>query len=74
MPISERVSSLTSIGTFGSSSRSCLMYQSVLSSDRLTTRTSGRTLSTACVHHNGNVSLSPLVKTNEFFASGCSML
>src|SRR3982751_821363 len=37
------------------------MYQSVLSSDVTATVTSGRTPSTSCAYHSGNVSLSPPV-------------
>ena len=42
-------------------SRNCRMYHGVLSSDRLTTRTSRRMPSTSCRYHSGKVSLSPLV-------------
>ena len=42
------------------------MYQSVFNKLRLTIRTSVRYPSTSCTYHNGNVSLSPLVKRIAF--------
>ena len=60
-PSMRMASSVSTIGTFGSSSLSCLMYQSVFSRLRFTTRTSLRTFSTCCMYHSGKVSLSPFV-------------
>ena len=55
-------SSLREIGIPGSLSRNCSMYQSVLSRERFATTTSFLNPSTHWIYHNGNVSLSPLVK------------
>jgi len=74
MPSTRTASSSSRMGTFGCSSRSWRMYQSVLSRLRFTTRTSLRKFSTSCMYHSGNVSLSPFVNTNEFGLSGASML
>src|SRR5687767_1365715 len=45
---------------------SCLVYQSVLSSDVFATTTSRRTPSTSCAYHSGKVSLSPTTTSTPY--------